>query len=133
MRSLITGPLNRHVGILILRLVFGGTMMFAHGMGKLMKGPEGFADPLGIGTMASWGGAVFSEFFCAFAVMLGLAQRLALIPLMFTMAVAALVVHGADPFQKRELALVYLGAYAALFFTGAGKLSVDAFLRKGDM
>ena len=45
------------------------------------------------------------------------------------MAVAAFVVHGADPFAAKELSLIYLFIYAALVFTGPGKFSIDYLLR----
>ena len=44
--------------------------------------------------------------------------------------VAAFVVHGGDPFATKEPALVYLSAFALLYFTGPGSLSIDALLNK---
>ena len=99
LRKLVTGSLNKDLGILLLRLSFGGSMMLAHGLGKLSRGAADFPDPLGIGNLGSWMGAVGAEFFCSLALILGLAQRAILIPLMFTMGVAIFVVHGADPYQ----------------------------------
>lgn len=120
----------RDVGLLLLRLGAGG-MMMVHGWGKLSRFNEmasKFPDPLGIGSPASLTLAVFSEFFCALAIVLGFATRLAALPLIVTMIVAAFVIHGDDPFAKKELALLYLVAFAALAGTGAGKLSLDAKL-----
>ena len=84
-----------------------------------------FPDPLGIGNELSMGAAVFAEVICSALVMLGLATRFAVLPLVFTMAIAAIVVHGGDPFATKELALMYLSAYALLFFTGPGCFSID--------
>ena len=42
-----------------------------------------------------------------------------------TMAVAGLIVHGGDPFQKKETSLLYLSVYLMLFAFGPGKFSVD--------
>ena len=120
-------------GLLILRLAFGGFMLFGHGWGKLTSFNDAagnFPDPLGIGSGLSLGLAVFAEVVCAALVMLGLATRLAVVPLAITMAVAALIVHGTDPFAGKELALCYLAAYVLLFFTGAGSLSLDALFGK---
>ena len=127
------------IGLLLFRLVFGGFMLFGHGWGKLMAYGEKsatFPDPLGIGNERSMGSAIFCEVVCAALVMLGLATRLAVLPLVFTMIVAGFVVHGGDPLfmsgagASKEPAVMYLTAYALLFFTGAGSFSMDCFLGK---
>jgi len=120
------------VGLLLLRLMTGLGMAVGHGWGKLSQFSEnlgGFADPLGIGSPASFIGAVFSEFVCALLIAAGLCTRLAAVPLIFTMGVAAFVVHADDPFSTQEKALLYFFAYLALLFTGPGKFSMDQKLR----
>ena len=62
-------------------------------------------------------------------VALGALTRLAVIPLIITMMVAVFLIHGDDPWAKKELAAFFLGIYAALLLTGAGRYSVDAKLR----
>ena len=47
-----------------------------------------------------------------------------------TMAVAAFMIHAADPFAKQEKALVFLIAFVALLLTGPGRYSLDAKLGK---
>ena len=49
---------------------------------------------------------------------------------LITMLVAGLVQHAADPWAKKELALLYAVAFATLLFTGPGAWSVDARLRR---
>ncbi|MEM6278106.1 MAG: DoxX family protein [Verrucomicrobiota bacterium] len=120
-------------GLLILRLFTGGCMLLAHGWGKLAKFGElsgKFPDPIGIGSAPSLALAVFAEVFCAIAIMIGLFTRAAAIPLLITMLVAAFVVHGADPFQKKEFALLYAAPFLMLILTGAGAYSVDAKLKR---
>jgi putative oxidoreductase len=46
------------------------------------------------------------------------------------MIIAAFVVHGADPFEKREMSLIYLCVYLLLMAFGAGKVSVDHLIEK---
>ena len=119
------------VGI-ILRII-GGGFMLTHGIPKLMKVMDGdmqFGDPIGLGVGPSLFLTVFAEFFCALMILLGLGTRLASIPLFITMFVAAFLVHGSDPFQTKELALVYMSIYAALFLFGGGKYSVDNLIKK---
>jgi len=47
-----------------------------------------------------------------------------------TMAIAVLVVHATDGFQKQELGLLYLICYLVLFYTGSGKYSLDYIFTK---
>lgn len=118
---------------LLLR-VLGGGFMLTHGIPKLLSWAEShatFPDPLGVGSTASMALTIFGEVVCAGLLLLGAFTRVAAIPAAITMAVAAFVVHGGDPFGKRELALLYLGLYSALFFSGAGRVSVDGTVFKG--
>lgn len=118
------------IALLLLRLTFGGAMLYGHGWGKLMRffgeDPIKFADPFGIGVIPSLSLATFAEVFCAVLLMLGAFTRWATIPLIITMGVALFYVHIADPFGRQEKALLYLVAYLVLFLTGPGKYSVDA-------
>lgn len=135
LKDLIFKSATIDLGLLIFRIFFGITMALAHGLPKLQRFSEiqsTFPDPMGIGSPASLALAIFAELACSFAVAAGLFFRLALVPLLITMFVAAFVIHGQDPFQKQELALAYLAAYLGLVFSGAGRYSVDAFLwRRG--
>ena len=120
-------------GLLFLRLCAGGLMLFSHGIGKLEllgQDPIKFADPLGLGETLSLWLALGAEIVCAILILLGLATRIAAVPLVITMLVAALIVHGADPFMKKEFALVYGVIFTTLMFTGPGKYSLDAFIEK---
>lgn len=111
------------IGLLILRM-FGGLTMLTHGWGKLSAFSDKmdvFPDPLGLGSSLSLGLAIGAEFGCAILLVLGIFTRLASIPLIITMAVAFMLIHGSDPFSVKELAFLYLGIYVSLFFTGGGK------------
>jgi len=117
------------VGLLLLRLVAGCSLAFGHGLGKLGRMTSGnfeFADPLGIGAVPSLILATLAELVCSIAVAAGLWTRWAAIPPAVTMAVAALVVHAADPWGRKELAVLYLAAFGALVFTGGGRFALDA-------
>lgn len=120
------------VGLLVLRLGAGGFMLFGHGWGKLADfGDKAvhFPDPLGIGSStASLALAVSAEVFCALAVMIGLATRVAAVPLIVTMLVAAFVIHADDPWAKKEFALLYAIPFLTLVLTGPGRFSADHYL-----
>lgn len=118
------------IGLLIFRIGISA-LMLTHGIPKLIRffGSEEitFADPLGLGPVFTFSFAVFAEFICAVLVLLGLGTRLAVIPLIVTMAVAGLVVHASDGFGRQELPLLYLFGFLLLFFTGSGKYSLDHY------
>ena len=122
------------IGLLWLRLTSGGIMLFSHGWGKLVNFTarmDSFPDPLGLGSpKVSLALAVFAEVFCAFALMAGVLTRIVVLPLIITMLVAVLIIHGDDPWSKKEFALLFVVPYVTLFFTGAGNFSVDRFIFK---
>ena len=121
------------LALLIFRVSTGLLMLTRHGWGKLSgygERMDTFSDPLGVGPPASLGLAVFAEFFCSLLIVLGLGTRLATIPLIITMLVAAFIIHGDDPFAKKEMALLYLVSFLLLFFSGPGKYSVDRLIEK---
>lgn len=109
-------------------------LMLVHGTSKLMKlfgGQEiAFADPFGIGPEATLALAVFAEFICSVLIIIGLGTKLAAIPLIITMAVAAFYIHPADGWGRQELPVFYMLSYLFLFYTGSGKYSLDHFLLK---
>lgn len=122
--------LLQSVGLLILRIGFGGVMLVAHGLPKLQNFGEIAPrfDPIGLGGTVSLSLAIFAELICAGLLVIGLGTRLAAIPLIVTMLVAAFVAHAEDPWQKKELAVMYLTAYTALLAAGGGMFSLDRFV-----
>lgn len=144
------GPADRltSIGLLILRLGIGGSLL-THGWGKVQMVLDGqyeqMGDPIGLGPWLSLILVTFAEFFCSILVMLGFATRIAPVPIIVVMAVAAFVVHGNDPWTmaegarlfmtgeaqswaSRQPALLYLIPFLALIFTGAGRFSIDALI-----
>ncbi len=119
----------RDYGLLIIRVAAGFFMIYGHGFGKLTRlfGSDeiGFADPFGLGPVITLAFAVLAEFFCAILVMIGLYTRAATIPLIITMATAFFTAHLTDEFGSQEKSLLYLFVFLGLFFTGAGRISLD--------
>jgi putative oxidoreductase len=119
------------VGLLLLRVVFGGALILAHGWPKLanlVSADPSFADPLGIGPVPSLFLAGVAESVFAALVVVGAFTRVAVLPVLVTMFVALFVVHGADPFAQQEKAALFGAAFAALLITGPGRISVDRLL-----
>jgi putative oxidoreductase len=103
--------------------------MLTHGLPKLIgfsEKMESFPDPIGLGSPFALTLTVLAEVLCAALLILGVKTRLVVIPLAITMFVAAFVIHAADPLQKKELAIMYLSAYLALFLAGGGKFQLKA-------
>lgn len=120
------------LGLLLLRLSVG-LLMLTHGLPKLLNFQvmlEKFADPIGLGVPLSLTLAIGAEVGCSLLLIVGLATRLAAFPLMFTMAVAFFLVHGADPLGDKELPLLYMLSYVTLMLTGPGRFSVDHWLMR---
>lgn len=127
------------IGLLVLRAGTGLLMAYAHGFSKVYSnGSVGVPDQLVSGVKAmgfpaptafAWMAAL-TEFIGGILLALGLMTRPVALALTFNMAVAAFVAHGSDPLAKKEMALLYLMAFQLFVFTGAGRFSIDRFLRK---
>ena len=89
-----------------------------------------FADPFGLGSTISFWLVVFAEVVCSFALIFGILQRVALIPMIIAMAVAFFVVHGGDAFAAKELSFIYLTVFIILYITGPGEFSFDSLIGK---
>jgi len=124
--------LRDDIALLALRAGVGSAMLFGHGLGKLMSFSEhsgAFPDPLGVGSTTSLGLTIFAEVACAALLIAGAFTRIAAFFLAFTMATAVIVIHAADPFQKKELALIYLVVFAFICVRGPGKYSLDRYIQ----
>lgn len=120
---------KQDIALLLLRLGFGGAMLYGHGWGKLLRffgeDPIKFSDPFGIGPVPSLVLVTFAEFFCSILIIFGLFTRWATIPLIIAMLVAVFYAHLDDPFSNKEKALLYLLTFVSLYFTGPGIYSID--------
>lgn len=120
------------LGLTILRLFAGLALAFNHGLSKIPP-PQMFIESVsGMGfpapTFFAWSAAL-SELVGGLLLAIGLFTRPAALFILITMGCAAFILHRADPFQEREPALIF-GAVALVFlFAGAGRLSLDHFLR----
>lgn len=137
-RALTNRPVNVDLGILILRLGVGSTMLLFHGWSKLTGGTEMWASvggamgPFSIGLPAVFWGflAAFAESIGSAMLVVGVLFRPMTLMLAFTMFVAAMV-HVNMPAENPNSgwsgashALLYLSAYVGLFFAGAGRFAV---------
>jgi putative oxidoreductase len=134
MFSKIFGPENNstltNMGLLMLRLWLGLTILLNHGVGKL-KGFDnmapGFADPFKIGHTASFTLVVFAEVVAAALIATGLLTRFAALVLAMNMFTAFWYVHkfSLSGAHSGELPFIYLAGFVALLLAGPGKFSLD--------
>ena len=133
MKKLLSADQNSNgvnIALLIARVGIAG-LMLTHGVPKLLMllsgGQIQFPPIMGMSPELSLGFAVFAEVFCSLFILAGFATRLAVVPLIITMLIAVLSIHGAHPFT--EPALQYFLVYVILLFAGSGKYSVDYLLQ----
>ncbi len=129
-KTIIASPLNERyfsLALLILRVV-ASAYMLTHGWAKLTGFSDmsaQFPDPIGVGSTLSLALIIGAEFFASLFIILGLFTRLAAVPIVIAMSVAAFVIHSANPFNVKELALLYLVVYIFILMAGAGRYSLD--------
>lgn len=112
-----------------LRVVTAGGMIYGHGLPKISRlmgdKPIKFADPIGIGAEATLVLAIIIEVFCSLLIILGWKTRWAAIPLIIVMLFAVFVIHLYDPFNKKEMAIMYLLTLGTIYVFGPGKYALD--------
>ena len=117
-----------NIWLLVFR-VAGACFMLTHGYPKFKKLTSGvpiqFADPFHIGAYPSFLLVVFAEVICSILIIFGLGSRVAAFVIIVDMAVAAFYAHAADPFGKKEVALLYLLIFLTILVFGPGKYAID--------
>lgn len=129
----------RHIGLLVLRLVTGGTLLLWHAGREAVTGWKylwyktpwdlpgqlgilGFPAPLAVGL-----GAVIVCLFGAAFLVLGLLTRISAL-LICSLSVITAILYAAYPVVA-ESAVLLAGASLAIAFCGPGALSLDNVLR----
>ena len=112
---------------LVLRISFG-MLMIPHGYFKLTNFDEiatEFMKVPGMSSTASLWLVIAVEICCSVLLIIGLATRLAIIPLLITAIVIVFVAHHGDIFGEAVAGFYYLMAYTAILLLGSGKYSAD--------
>jgi putative oxidoreductase len=119
------------VGLLILRVFAGLSLALAHGIGKLPPSPQFMngVEALGLPGQSAWLSA-FAEFFGGLALAAGLLTRPAALLIGINLSVAGFLQHAADPYQRKELAFIFLSVAVMFLFVGAGRFSIDRVIKK---
>lgn len=123
------------IGLLILRVIAGLSLFLKHGLEKLTGYStmvQHFPDPIHIGAHASLAYALLSDGICSVLVVVGLVTRPAAFIIVVNLLTVFFLVHHAAFFSSGHVELVALliAAFAALLFTGPGRFSIDALLKR---
>jgi putative oxidoreductase len=116
--------------LLIFRLLLCWEMIRVHGLKKI--GNEGTAEvvpnPLKLPPRLNQLIANFSDLVAPVFVALGLATRIAVLPILAVTLTGYFVVHRRDPLSVRDVPFMYSLSYLFIFFIGAGEFSADYYL-----
>jgi len=122
---------NVNVALLVLRVAIG-ILMLRHGIPKIKKlispEPIHFFETFGLSEKNSLKMAAFVEVFFSTCVILGLGTSIAVIPLLFTMIIAAFYTLKSQPFDKKEVPFLFMVVFITLLISGSGKYSLDYIL-----
>lgn len=135
LKQLLTPKLNDiriNGALLILRLV-SASLMIPHGFKKLMhfsEKSEDFMSFMGLSGEISLALVIGAEFFCAILLVVGLFSRVAVIPMVVAMFVAAFDAHKGEIFGDGETSFLFLACYVTLLIAGPGKYSLDNYIFK---
>lgn len=128
-------PLRPNFGQLLIRLIVFVPLFLKHGTEKLFHFStmaQHFPDPLHMGAVASLAFATVADGICAPLIIVGLATRWAALISFVNLFVAWSLVHHFALFgngnDHGELMVLYLGACVMLFFSGAGRFSIDGLI-----
>jgi len=122
-----------HVLFAAVRIFVGLTMAFAHGVGKVPP-TEGLIGAIGsfgfpLPVVTAWAVGLI-ELIGGIFLAMGLFTRVMGGLWIFVMGGAAFIIHAADPFAKKEMALLYL-AFAILYLAhGGGRYAIDTWIHK---
>jgi len=122
-----------HIALLIFRILLSIELIVAHGLKKLGVGvveAEQVPNPLNLpetfnSLFADAANLVFPVF-----VIFGLFTRIAIIPILAVTLTGYFILHWNDDLLIKDTPFMYSLCYLFLFFVGAGKYSIDNYLRK---
>lgn len=124
---------NSNIGLLILRIGVGGLMLF-HGIAKFkgISGIEGMLSNSGLPAFLAYG-VYITEIVAPILIIVGIRTRLASITYVIGVLFALFLAHSRDVFSLSphggwavELLGLYLFGGIALYFTGAGNISLSS-------
>lgn len=120
-----------NMAILVYRVLIGFELFRVHGLKKfrIENGErEHVPNPLHLPDKLNGFVATFSDTVVPFLLMLGVATRLILLPVIGVTAIGYFVVHRKDSAEVRDVPYMYTLSFLFLLVMGAGTCSVDYYL-----
>ena len=127
-------PTLTAAGLLFMRVMAALLLLFIHGLPKLLNWSgelQRIEDPFGLGAPLTLGLAVFAEVVCPLLLLLGVAARLACLPVLAVLLVALVVVHSDWTLEQGQFAWLLVALYGGLALTGPGAYSVSGYFWRG--
>ncbi|WNW12910.1 DoxX family protein [Pseudomonas sp. DTU_2021_1001937_2_SI_NGA_ILE_001] len=115
------------LGLLFMRVSAALLMFSAHGLPKLLNWSaelQRIEDPLGLGPHVTLLAALFAQVLCPALIALGIACRLACLPILFLLLVALLLVHPDWTLEQSQFGWLFVILFGGLLITGPGPLVV---------
>lgn len=117
-------------GLLFMRVMAALLLLLVHGLPKLLDWSgelQRIEDPFGLGAPLTLGVAVFAEVVCPLFLMVGVAARLACLPVIAVLLVALAVVHPDWTLEQGQFAWLLVALYGGLALAGPGAYSVSGY------
>jgi len=136
LRSNLGTKLNNIV-LLFFRIAISFELIYAHGLKKIGIGTalaEVVPNPLGMPEALNQAFATAANLIMPIFIILGLMTRIATLPILAVTLTGYFVLHFNDPILVKDVPLVYSLCFLLIFFTGAGKYSLDHYIidKKGE-
>jgi putative oxidoreductase len=112
------------LGLLFLRLAGSFMLLYVHGMPKILHYTNELAhieDPFGLGPSLSLWAAIFAEVVCPIAIVLGVATRLACLPIIAVLLIAMLAVHPDWTVAEGQFGWLLLIIFMTIGLCGPGR------------
>jgi putative oxidoreductase len=125
-------PSSYDFGLLVLRVWLGISLFSLHGIEKLFGFADMLAkapDPIHIGPLPGLIFATLSDGICSILVLLGLFTRLSALIIVINLFVVFAFMRGFSFVGTGQVVYIYLGAYLAIFAAGAGRYSIDNYMK----
>ncbi|QCR38214.1 DoxX family protein [Nissabacter sp. SGAir0207] len=122
-------PPRIDAGLLFLRLAGGALLLYVHGLPKILHFSTELTrieDPFGWGPYMSLLPAIFAEVVCPLLIMLGVATRLACLPIIAVLLVAMVAVHPDWTVAEGQFGWLLLTIFTTLAISGPGRWRIGA-------
>ncbi|RKE35703.1 putative oxidoreductase [Paraburkholderia sp. BL23I1N1] len=118
--------------LLFLRLAASVLVLIVHGLPKAMHYSSQLAaieDPLHVGKTFTLCFAIFAEVLCPVLMIVGIATRLAALPIIVITLMALTLVHPEWTLDQAQFAWMLLILFGTIVIGGAGRYCIAWFLR----